>query len=392
MTDFTELQSETREIIADLLNDGSDPAALYIIEHHVAHDNFDLLEKIALDAFKMGYEVSEAEEFEDDDGKPLFCFDIISEVELKAEIIDAQQKEILPLIERHQGVYDGWGTYFEDPNADEDEYGNDGEFFDEEDEEDRIEIVRSFFYGEMMKLKTLSLALLAFSFVLSARADANAAQPNNVIAFNVIAFNVEAERQIERDLMQVNLFYQSEGKNLSELNKTVNTRLNKAIGIAKQYPAVEIQGNTRNTMVQYDGKGKQSGWLARVELMLESKDSQALSDVINALDDTLAIENISASVSDEKLTHVENELTQAVLEKFKNKALLIQNTLQMKNYRVMDLNISAANEHNYAPVYYEPTAKSALTLSESASNAVPLENGKETVRMRVEGRIELLSD
>lgn len=238
-----------------------------------------------------------------------------------------------------------------------------------------------------MKLKTLSLALLAFSFVLSARADANVAQLNNVIAFNV-----EAERQIERDLMQVNLFYQSEGKNLSELNKTVNTRLNKAIGIAKQYPAVAIQGNTRNTMVQYDGKGKQSGWLARVELMLESKDSQALSDVINALDDTLAIENISASVSDEKLTHVENELTQAVLEKFKNKALLIQNTLQMKNYRVMDLNISAANEHNYAPVYYEPTAKSALTLSESASNAVPLENGKETVRMRVEGRIELLSD
>lgn len=238
-----------------------------------------------------------------------------------------------------------------------------------------------------MKLKTLSLALLAFSFVLSARADANAAQPNNVIAFNV-----EAERQIERDLIQVNLFYQSEGKNLSELNKTVNTRLNKAIGIAKQYPAVAIQGNTRNTMVQYDSKGKQSGWLARVELMLESKDSQALSDVINALDDTLAIENISASVSDEKLTHVENELTQAVLEKFKNKALLIQNTLQMKNYRVMDLNISAANEHNYAPVYYEPTAKSALTLSESASNAVPLENGKETVRMRVKGRIELLSD
>ena len=238
-----------------------------------------------------------------------------------------------------------------------------------------------------MKLKTLSLALLAFSFVLSARADANVAQPNNVIAFNV-----EAERQIERDLMQVNLFYQSEGKNLSELNKTVNARLNEAIGIAKQYPAVAIQGNTRNTMVQYDGKGKQSGWLARVELMLESKDSQALSDVINALDDTLAIENISASVSDEKLTHVENELTQAVLEKFKNKALLIQNTLQMKNYRVMDLNISAANEHNYAPVYYEPTAKSALTLSESASNAVPLENGKETVRMRVEGRIELLSD
>ena len=135
MSKLAELQAETREIIEDLLNDGSDPNALYIIEHHIAHHDFDLLEKIAVDAFKAGYEVSEAEEFKDDDGRPIFCFDIISEVELKAEIIDAQQKEILPLLEKHNGIYDGWGTYFENPNADHDEYGDDVEFFDDDDDE-----------------------------------------------------------------------------------------------------------------------------------------------------------------------------------------------------------------------------------------------------------------
>ncbi len=132
MTEFAEFQTETREIITDLLNDGSDPDALYIIEHHVAHYDFDKLEKIAVDAFKAGYEVSEAEEFEDENGKAIFCFDIISEVNLKAEIIDAQQKELLPVINKFGGIYDGWGTYFEDPNATEDEYGEDGEFFDDE--------------------------------------------------------------------------------------------------------------------------------------------------------------------------------------------------------------------------------------------------------------------
>ncbi|WP_439294672.1 ribonuclease E inhibitor RraB [Lonepinella sp. BR2882] len=132
-----ELQAETREIIADLFNDGSDPNALYIIEHHIAHYDFEKLEKIAVDAFKAGYEVSEAEELEDDNGKLLFCFDIIAEVELKAEIIDAQQKEIVPLVAKHGGIYDGWGTYFEDPNAEDDEYGDDGEFFeDNPDDED----------------------------------------------------------------------------------------------------------------------------------------------------------------------------------------------------------------------------------------------------------------
>lgn len=141
MANYQELQDETREIITDLLNDGSDPNALYIIEHHIAHYDFDKLEKIAVDAFKAGYEVSEAEEFEDESGKVIFCFDVISETELKAEIIDKQQKEIIPLVEKHGGIYDGWGTYFEDPNADDDEYGDDGEFFDEDDDLDDDEDV-----------------------------------------------------------------------------------------------------------------------------------------------------------------------------------------------------------------------------------------------------------
>ncbi|WP_109843382.1 ribonuclease E inhibitor RraB [Aggregatibacter aphrophilus] len=133
MSHLDELKAETREIITDLLNDGSDPDALYIIEHHISHHNFDKLEKIAMDAFKVGYEVSEAEEFEEENGSVLFCCDIISEVELKPSIIDAQQKELLPLVEKYQGSYDGWGTYFEDPNVDDDEYGGDSEFFDEDD-------------------------------------------------------------------------------------------------------------------------------------------------------------------------------------------------------------------------------------------------------------------
>lgn len=131
---FEDAQMTTREIITELLNDGSDPKALYIIEHHITHYDFDKLEKIAVDIFKAGYEVSDAEELEDENGKIMFSFDAISEIELKAELIDAQQKELFPLIAKFNGIYDGWGTYFEDPNSEEDEYGKDGEFFDDEDE------------------------------------------------------------------------------------------------------------------------------------------------------------------------------------------------------------------------------------------------------------------
>ena len=144
MYNLTELRQETDEIIENLLADGSDPEALYIIEHHVAHDDFDKLEQLVVDAYKLGYEISEAEEVEED-GKVFFVCDIVSEINLNADLITAQQKELLPLIEKAGAEYEGWGTYFEDPNGEDDEYGDDGEFFEDQDEDfdfDEEEIVR----------------------------------------------------------------------------------------------------------------------------------------------------------------------------------------------------------------------------------------------------------
>ncbi|AMH17784.1 MULTISPECIES: ribonuclease E inhibitor RraB [Hafnia] len=122
-----EQREETRLIIEELLDDGSDPDALYTIEHHLSADNFELLEKAAVEAFKLGYEVTDAEELEVEDGTLLMCCDVISEVGLNAEVIDTQVEQLMNLAEKMNVNYDGWGTYFEDPN---------GEEGDEDDEDD----------------------------------------------------------------------------------------------------------------------------------------------------------------------------------------------------------------------------------------------------------------
>ena len=133
-----EQREETRLIIEELLDDGSDPDALYTIEHHFSAENFDALEKVAVDAFKLGYEVTDAEELEVEEGVLLMCCDAISEVALNPELIDAQVEQLLALAERHNVNYDGWGTYFEDPDGDDDgddeEEGEDQDFYDEDDD------------------------------------------------------------------------------------------------------------------------------------------------------------------------------------------------------------------------------------------------------------------
>ena len=111
-----EQREETRLIIEELLEDGSDPDALYTIEHHLSADDFETLEKVAVEAFKLGYEVTEPEELEVEEGDMVICCDILSECALNADL-----------------EYDGWGTYYEDPNG-EDGDDDDEEYVDEDDD------------------------------------------------------------------------------------------------------------------------------------------------------------------------------------------------------------------------------------------------------------------
>lgn len=125
-----ELQKEeTRDIIAALIEDGSEPDALYDIEHHLFAEDFETLEKAMIEAFKMGFEVIEAEETEDEDGNRLFCCDATMSSALNAEAIDEQVEKLVDLAEKYDIIYDGWGTYYEGDDA---LFGEDDDFDDDE--------------------------------------------------------------------------------------------------------------------------------------------------------------------------------------------------------------------------------------------------------------------
>ncbi|ELQ6150592.1 ribonuclease E inhibitor RraB [Cronobacter turicensis] len=126
-----EQREETRLIIEELLEDGSDPEALYTIEHHFSADDFDTLEKLAVEVFKLGYEVTDPEELElEEGGETVICCDALSECALNAELIDAQVEQLMNMAEKFNVEYDGWGTYFEDPDGE----GEDDDGMDEDDD------------------------------------------------------------------------------------------------------------------------------------------------------------------------------------------------------------------------------------------------------------------
>ncbi|AWB65414.1 ribonuclease E inhibitor RraB [Saccharobesus litoralis] len=111
-------------VVESLLKDGSDPDATYVIEHHFSSEDFDLLEKAAVAAYKKGFEATDAEEFITDDDIEILSFDVIAEAPLNVEAINAQTKQMAELAKEFGVEYDGWGTEFIDPD-DDGEYEND---------------------------------------------------------------------------------------------------------------------------------------------------------------------------------------------------------------------------------------------------------------------------
>lgn len=100
------------ETIEALESDGSNMQAPHTIEYHFAGGDFDALEKAAVDAFKAGFEVGDAEELTLDDGGMIYCFDAVAERLLALDKINADTDVLLAIAAKHKVHYDGWGTYF----------------------------------------------------------------------------------------------------------------------------------------------------------------------------------------------------------------------------------------------------------------------------------------
>lgn len=106
--------AHTDMLISELLEDGTNEEVYHTIEHHFASSNFDLLEKAAIAAFKLGLEIEDPEEAELENGDKVFAFDIVTEQMLDVDLIKKETQVMFELANKCGVDYDGWGTYFEE--------------------------------------------------------------------------------------------------------------------------------------------------------------------------------------------------------------------------------------------------------------------------------------
>jgi len=107
-------QEFTNDIVEQLLEDGSNTEAMYVIEHHFVAFDPEEADEALQQAFLKGWDVSELEQAETEDGDIMFCFDVETECPLDEVIIGEEVQGMVEFAAVNKLEYDGWGTHFEE--------------------------------------------------------------------------------------------------------------------------------------------------------------------------------------------------------------------------------------------------------------------------------------
>jgi predicted secreted protein len=202
--------------------------------------------------------------------------------------------------------------------------------------------------------------------------------------YNLVRLQSQESEPVSNDTMHVTLSASGEQRDAADLASQINAEMAWALDLAKQHAAVKVStGNYRTWQVRQDNRMK--GWQARQDLMLESRDTTALSRLTGLLQEKLQVDSMRFSVSAETRTAVENRLIELALQAFKVRAGIIVDKLVASGYRIVDLDIGTFAQS--PPVVYR--ARGAVAAMESEM-AVATESGESDIQVTVSGTIELI--
>ena len=202
----------------------------------------------------------------------------------------------------------------------------------------------------------------------------------------LIDFQAQAQRYAPNDLGNASMYFEADGEKPGELARRVNQIIANALATAKTHTEVKVKTGSSNTYPVYAKNSRSiESWRMRSELLLESRDAAALSELIGKLQSSLAVGSLNFSPAPDTLRKIDDATALDALAVFQDKASRYAAALG-KPYRIVSINIGS-NGVSPAPTRYDNMRmKSAM----SAAAPLPTEAGESQIIVSVSGQIELL--
>jgi predicted secreted protein len=203
-------------------------------------------------------------------------------------------------------------------------------------------------------------------------------------AGTLIELSAEASRSAANDQVRAVVFSEATGANPSEVSRRVNQEIAEALKVIKAKSGITVKSGQQSTYPVYAKEQKIEGWRMRSELILESKDLGAVSDLLGKLQQMkLAVGNVSQMPSAETRRQVEDETTRDAIRAFQSRAAVVADQLG-KKWKIKEMNIQQSGQ---SPQPMMRAARGVAMMAEAAP--APLEAGESQLTTSIHGQIEL---
>lgn len=203
---------------------------------------------------------------------------------------------------------------------------------------------------------------------------------------NVVSLSASAAMEVNKDWLTVVFSTTREGPDPAAVQSQLRQALDTALGEARKAAKpgqVEVQTGAFSLYPRYAPKGGISGWQGSTELVVEGRDTQAISQLTGRIQ-TLAIGRVAFSLSREAREKVEGEVAAQAIARFRARADAVSKQFGFSGFTVREVVVNA--EAPGVPIVMAARAQAMRT---SAEEALPVEAGKATVTAQVTGSVQM---
>ncbi|MCA1937400.1 MAG: SIMPL domain-containing protein [Dechloromonas sp.] len=194
----------------------------------------------------------------------------------------------------------------------------------------------------------------------------------------------EAARPAVNDQVRAVVYSEVQGSNPADLARRVNQEIAGGLQLIRGKAGVTVKSGNQSTYPVYGRDQKIESWRMRSELVIESRDLGAVSELLGELQQRrLAVAQVSQMPSPETRRQVEDEATRDAIKAFQSRAEVIAGALG-KKWKIKQLSVSQQGGAMPMPVF-----RAAKVMMAEAMPA-PLEAGESLLTTNVSGQIELI--
>lgn len=200
-----------------------------------------------------------------------------------------------------------------------------------------------------------------------------------------VAFNVSRGTKVANDEMTLVLAATHTALDAAEAASQVNQDMSWAldqVGDDARYRVGSGSYTTREILTPQ----KQKRWRAEQELIVASKDFEALRALLGKLQARVNLRSVSLALTPEKRVEIERGLVKQALEAFRQDAELIRTSLGASGYAIVELQLSTSTQD---PQRHRSYGMVAGAVAEAAVAPPVLEGGSSDVVVHVRARIQL---